>query len=139
MTESELDDEVRNHASPQMTAAPDASPGFPEGPSQVPSLQAYLQGNRPQNTPPPIPVAEGNAKPKFWASVGATINIGNYESMKFDMGVSGIDYDAPSEEIERIMESAQVGIHETVEALMNKVIDRAREVKIARGLPVGEE
>lgn len=134
------------------TPPPPPVPAQPEAPSQVPAapiinLAADPGTNgttpipelRPQTTPPPIPVAEGNVKPKFWASAGATINIGNYESMKLDMGVSGIDYDASPEEIQRIMASADVGISETIEALMYKVIDRAREIKIARGIPVGEE
>lgn len=114
-----------------------APPPLPETHTGPVTEPVTVGQSRPQTTPPPIPVAEGNAKPKFWASVGATINIGNYESMKLDMGVSGIDYDASSQEIERIMASADVGIHETIEALMIKVIDRAREIKIARGLPVG--
>lgn len=120
------------------TAAPDASPGFVNAPSQVPQDLPRREDNVHPRTSPVI--TDPNAKPKFWTSVGATINIGNYESFKIDMGVSGIDYDADSTEIERIMGAAEVGIHETVEGLMNKVIDRAREIKIARGLPVsGDE
>lgn len=107
---------------------------------QEPGTTTAQEGERrPQTMPPPNPISEGNAKPKFWVSTGATINIGSYESMKLDIGVSGIDYDASTEEIERIMASADVGIHETIESLMSKIIDRAREIKIARGLPVGEE
>lgn len=89
---------------------------------------------------PASPTAiDPNAKPKFWVNVGATVNIGNFENMKIDMGISGIEYDATSEDIENIMESAQVGIHEVVESLMLKVIDRARDIKIARGIPLGGE
>lgn len=84
---------------------------------------------------PTSPTAiDPNAKPKFWVSVGATVNIENYENMKLDMGVSGIDFDASPEDIEFIMGAADRPIHEVIEGLMNKVIDKARDIKIARGL-----
>lgn len=88
-----------------------------------------------QSPAPTSPTAiDPNAKPKFWVSVGATVNIENYENMKLDMGVSGIDFDASPEDIEFIMGAADRPIHEVIEGLMNKVIDKARDIKIARGL-----
>lgn len=110
-------------------------------PTQAPAEEEPVRRRRrrQQTEAAPESPVDPNAKPKFWVNVGATINIGNYESMKLDMGVSGIEYDATSEDIERIMASADTGFHEVTEALMTKIIDRAREIKIARGLPVGED
>lgn len=68
-----------------------------------------------------------NDEVKVWASLGATVNIGNFENNKIDIGVSGIPAGASSEYIEEQMKLAVMTIHEIVDDLAAEMGRRLRE------------
>lgn len=71
--------------------------------------------------------AEENTKVTVWASLGATINLGNYESQKIDIGITGIPIDASDEFIAERLAKANVTLHTVVESLAQEMGRRMRE------------
>ena len=70
--------------------------------------------------------------PTVWASIGQTINLGNYENIKLDIGVSGVPVGASEEYIAEKMDAAQKTLHQVVEALAMELKRRVTE-DIKRG------
>lgn len=64
---------------------------------------------------------------RVWASLGATINLGNYESQKIEIGVTGIPVDASPEFIAERLSQATVTIHTVVESLAQEMGRRMKE------------
>lgn len=73
---------------------------------------------------------EENQEPKIWASMSRTVNLGNYESLKLDMGVSGIPLAATKEQIKEIMDSADKTLTQVIYALAE---DLSKKVEEATG------
>lgn len=99
-----------------------------DGPAATPEPGTRQRRPRRQQEPEVV------TGPTFWVSSGVTANLGNFENIKFDIGVSGIPYNATAEEREQILATSQEGIHEVVEFLTNMLIDRAIAAKQARGI-----
>lgn len=66
---------------------------------------------------------ESNSSPKVWASVGATINTGDYENKKIDIGVSGVPVGATPEEIKELIKMSSNTLDEVLSSLSEKMIE----------------
>lgn len=66
-----------------------------------------------------------------WASVGATINTGEYNNIKVDLGYSlaGVPVGASKEEVEERAKHADETLEIVFENLSNKLIEKATELR----------
>lgn len=67
------------------------------------------------------------AKVTVWASLGMTINTGNFENQKVDIGVAGLPVDASPEFIAEQLDKAKLTLHTAVEALAAEMTRRLSE------------
>lgn len=58
---------------------------------------------------------------KVWASVSRTLNMGNYESLKIDLGVTGIPVGASEEYIEEQLNQAEMTLKTVVDHLAQEL------------------
>lgn len=65
--------------------------------------------------------------PKVWASLGCTINTGNYENQRIDIGVAGIPINATDEYLVQILEQASATLHKIVDGLAVEMGRRLQE------------
>ena len=65
--------------------------------------------------------------PTISASIGMTINIGNFENQKIEIGVAGIPVDATPEYIEEQLGKATTTINTAVEHLAAEMGKRLKE------------
>jgi hypothetical protein len=70
---------------------------------------------------------ETQSEVKVWASLGITLNTGNYENQKLDIGVTGIPVDATDEYIEEQMIKATGTLNRVVEHLAKEMGRRLKE------------
>jgi hypothetical protein len=75
--------------------------------------------------------------PAVWASLGTTINIGNFENYKIDIGVSGIPIDATPEVIKARLDQAKLTLQQVVFSLAEELGQREQDVRTAFGVPKG--
>lgn len=68
-----------------------------------------------------------DSQPTVWASVGATINLGNFENQKIDIGVAGIPINASPEFLAEKLSQATVTLHTVVESLAQEMSRRMKE------------
>lgn len=73
------------------------------------------------------PMSLDTTRVKVWASLGMTLNIGNYENQKIDIGVTGLPVDAPPEYIQEQLQKATVTLHSAVEHLAKEMARRLQE------------
>lgn len=66
-------------------------------------------------------------EPTVWASLGATINTGNYENQKIDIGIAGVPINATPEYLEEILNKATITIHSVVERLAEDMSQRMHD------------
>lgn len=64
---------------------------------------------------------------RVWASLGMTINLGNYENQKIDIGLTGIPVDASPEWIQEQLTKAEITLHSVVEGLAQEMGRRLKE------------
>lgn len=67
-------------------------------------------------------------QPKIWASLGMTINMGDYNSQKIDIGVAGIPVGASDELIKLHMEKASLTLNKVVAALAEEMFRMRNEI-----------
>lgn len=72
---------------------------------------------------------ESNQEPKVWASLGQTINLGNFENVKIDIGLSGIPINCTPEFMEEQLNSASKTLEQIVFRLAQELQQRARDVR----------
>lgn len=70
-----------------------------------------------------------NNEPKVWASLGQTINMGNFENIKIDIGLSGIPINCTPDFLESQLGAASKTLQEIVYRLATELQARAREVR----------
>lgn len=63
------------------------------------------------------------SKPTVWASMGATINLGNFQSEKIDIGIAGIPIGITRAELDELL----VGGKATLEVVIEKVAEEIGE------------
>lgn len=68
-------------------------------------------------------------QPTVWASIGQTINLGNYENVKIDIGLSGIPVDCTEEYLDEQLASAGDTLKKIVFKLAEELQKRAKEVR----------
>lgn len=66
---------------------------------------------------------------KIWASLGATINTGNFQNYKIDIGVTGIPTDISREELAVRIRNAQATLYDTVMGLAAELEKRILDAK----------
>ena len=66
----------------------------------------------------------GYSKPTCWASMEATINIGNYQNEKISVGLAGIPIDTTAEELEVLLEGGRATIEMVVEKLGQRMAEQ---------------
>lgn len=67
--------------------------------------------------------------PKIWASVGTTINTGNYENYKIDIGVTGVPIDATPEQTAKYLEMTRMKLFEVVASLGEQLIMQEHAIR----------
>jgi hypothetical protein len=72
---------------------------------------------------------EETKSPTAWASLGATVNTGNFENTKIDIGVSGIPIDATPEQRAAMMELSKKTLYEVVMTLGEELGKRIQDIK----------
>lgn len=69
---------------------------------------------------------------KVWASLGQTINTGNFNNIKIDIGVSGIPTDCTEAAFQEIMRGAHATLEKVVFTLADQLAQRVKDVKDAQ-------
>lgn len=59
-----------------------------------------------------------------WASLGATINLGNFQSQKIDIGLAGVPVGTTPEELEVLLEGGKATIEMVVAKLGAKMAEQ---------------
>jgi hypothetical protein len=72
-------------------------------------------------------LVETDTKVTVWASLGMTVNLGNYENQKIDIGVSGLPVDASDEFIALQLNKAKLTLNKAVEGLADEMRRRITE------------
>lgn len=62
-----------------------------------------------------------------WVSIGRTVNLGDYNSVKIDVGLSGVPYDATDQEIAERMQQANTTIEKITVGLIEELSRRVKE------------
>lgn len=75
---------------------------------------------------------ESNQELKVWASVSRTVNLGNYESLKLDIGVSNIPLGSTPEQIKEIMKSADMTFNQVIYSLAAELSSKIEEATSGR-------
>lgn len=68
-----------------------------------------------------------NTRPTVWGSIGVTVNTGNYENTKIDIGIAGIPVETTPEELETLLDRSQFTVQKVVESLAAEMAHRLRE------------
>lgn len=74
-------------------------------------------------------VQESDKPQTVWASVGATVNTGDFNSVRIDLGVSGVPVGASHEEIVGRMALAEQTLSEVFELLSGQLIEKATALR----------
>lgn len=72
--------------------------------------------------------------PRFYVGLGTTVNLGNFENVKYDMGVSGVPVDATEAQLAGMMQASNARSTYLLDMLGQRLYERVREVKEARGI-----
>jgi hypothetical protein len=83
---------------------------------------------------PPDLDYESMRGPRIMVVLGTTANIGNYENIKYDIGLFGVPINASLEEIDAICEAGNARAEVIMDHLGARLLQRVRDVKEARGI-----
>lgn len=72
---------------------------------------------------------DNEPRPTVWASLGTTVNIGNFENQKVDVGISGIPADASDEYLTEILDRSRNTIKTVINELANELFEKVKEIK----------
>lgn len=73
---------------------------------------------------------EADPKPTtVGASLGATINLGNYESQKIDAWITGVPINATDEQLELLLSQANITVERVIMALATELNRRIMDVR----------
>ncbi len=67
--------------------------------------------------------------PTVWASIGTTVNLGNFENAKIDMGMSGVPIDISDEEFVARMLQAKKTLNDIVNGLADELNRRVEDLR----------
>lgn len=74
-------------------------------------------------------MVEENKTPTVWASLGTTINIGNFENYKIDLGIAGVPVDASPELTQQYIEQGKKTLYAVVMGLGEELGQRMKDIK----------
>lgn len=69
-----------------------------------------------------------NEDPRLFVSLERTINLGNYENVKFAIGVSNLPIHATDEQIEQAMATASTSFSKLKTEMMSKIAEAKKIV-----------
>lgn len=81
--------------------------------------------------PGEIQITQG---PTVSVHLGTTANIGNFENIKYDIGLDGVPFDASDEDIEAIMNQSLATQQSMMDRMGAHLLARVAAVKQARGV-----
>lgn len=67
---------------------------------------------------------ESENKMTCWASIGATINLGNFQSQKIDIGLAGVPVGTTPEELEVLLEGGKATLQMVIQKLGNELVEK---------------
>lgn len=67
------------------------------------------------------------SEPTVWASIGTTVNTGNFENIKIDVGLSGIPVGSTDEYLAHKLQEANLTLEKVVSILAQQLGDRIDE------------
>jgi hypothetical protein len=67
--------------------------------------------------------------PTVWVSLGMTVNLGNFENQKLDVGLAGIPADASPEYLEKVLGEAGKTIDTIMEGLGQQLVAKVQAIK----------
>lgn len=72
---------------------------------------------------------ESEPKTTVGASLGATINLGNYESQKMDAWITGVPVDATDEQLALLLSKANITVEKVIMALAEELNQRIADIR----------
>lgn len=106
----------------------------PPPPLTVPAATAPINTHA---LPDPAPIRSGQLnsnRPTFSVRLGTTVNLGNFENIKYDIGMDNISVDATEEQLRADCGAGTERANFVMDLLGQRLYDRVREVKEARGI-----